>query len=352
MSISLRLSALALSLCASVSALAEISISLSADGRSFVATGTQAGDELRVRVAGDSDLPAMAGELEAIDGRLRFTSRFPISPGVTYLASVGGIEREFVIPELDPTPVARVVGVYPSADQLPENLLKFYLHFSAPMAVGEASAHVRLLGSGGERVPLPFLDLAEELWDPDGKRLTLFFDPGRVKRGLKPHEEEGRALLEGRDYELQIDAAWRDAQGRQMVGDYSKRFRAVAADYTQPDATKWVVEAPEAGTRDPLCLKFSEPLDHSLLERVLLVYGDGGVEQVGVVEIGEGETEWRWTPDQEWAAGSYRIVVEALLEDMAGNSVARLFEEVGGVKEAWNVSGGRFIRVPFVVGDK
>ena len=254
---SLRLSALALWLCASVSALAEISISLSADGRSFVATGTQAGDELRVRVAGDSDRPAMAGELEAIDGGLRFTSRFPMSPGVTYLASVGGIEREFVIPELDPTPVARVVGVYPSADQLPENLLKFYLHFSAPMAVGDASAHVRLLGSGGERVPLPFLDLAEELWDPDGKRLTLFFDPGRVKRGLKPHEDEGRALLEGRDYELQIDAAWRDAQGRPMVGGYSKRFRAVAADYTQPDAKLWSIESPAPGTREPVQLKLS-----------------------------------------------------------------------------------------------
>ena len=333
-----------------------ITISLGRDGRSFIAAGAGADEPFLVRVAGGGgaadELPPMAGAVEAIDGGLRFTAQFPLTPGVSYRASVGGVVREFAVPAEDPTPVARILEVFPSADELPENLLKFYLHFSEPMAIGEAAKHVHLLGPDGDEVQLLGRELAEELWDPEGRRLTLFFDPARVKRGLVANEEHGRALLAGKRYELRVDAAWRDSHGRPMVEGFSKKFRALPADYVQPDATKWVVGAPAAGTREALRLKFSEALDHGLLERVLVVYGAGGVEQAGAVEIGKGETEWRWVPDQEWRPGSYRIVAEALLEDMAGNSVARLFEEVAGVKEAWDVRGGRFIRVPFEVRDR
>ena len=36
-----------------------------------------------------------------------------------------------------------VEHVYPSTDQLPENQLKFYLHFSAPMSRGEAYSRIQ-----------------------------------------------------------------------------------------------------------------------------------------------------------------------------------------------------------------
>ena len=38
----------------------------------------------------------------------------------------------------------------------------------------------------GQAVADPFLELDEELWSTDGRRFTLLFDPGRIKRGLKP----------------------------------------------------------------------------------------------------------------------------------------------------------------------
>ena len=34
-----------------------------------------------------------------------------------------------------------------------------------------------------EAIELPFLEIDEELWDPAMMRLTLFIDPGRIKRG-------------------------------------------------------------------------------------------------------------------------------------------------------------------------
>ena len=38
------------------------------------------------------------------------------------------------------------------------------------------------------------------------------------------------------------------------------------------------------------------------------------------------ETVWRLTLDRPWNAGSYRIDVDALLEDLAGNNLASLFD--------------------------
>ncbi|MCH7864908.1 MAG: hypothetical protein IIC56_06820, partial [Proteobacteria bacterium] len=102
--------------------------------------------------------------------------------------------------------------VYPSADVLPENLLKFYLHFSAPMSRGDSYQHIRLVRQNGSVVDLPFLELDQELWDRRQTRLTLLFDPGRIKRGLKPHEEVGPALKPGRRYTLEIDAHWLNAE--------------------------------------------------------------------------------------------------------------------------------------------
>lgn len=334
-----------------VSALAEVSFSLSKDGRSFVAAGASDPEKLLVHVDGDGDLPAMAGEVSLIERGLLFSPQFPLTPGVRYRVSVGEAHRIFAIPESDKTPVARVAAVFPSAVILPENLLKFYLHFTEPMALGEVSQNVHLIGRGGKVVALPFLELAEELWDPEGRRLTLFFDPGRVKRGLRPHEEEGRALVAGEDYELRINAAWRDAKGRSMASGFSKKFRAGPADYAQPEPKGWTIEPPALGSREGVRLNFGEALDHGLLERVLKVYHANGQSLAGESAVGKGEKEWHWKPKMVWGAGSYEIVMEALLEDLAGNSVARLFEKISGMTETSVVPGHRLIRVPFVIKD-
>ncbi len=113
-----------------VSALAEVSFSLSKDGRSFVAAGASDPEKLLVHVDGDGDLPAMAGEVSLIERGLLFSPQFPLTPGVRYRVSVGEAHRIFAIPESDKTPVACVAAVSPSPVIFPENFLKFYLHFT------------------------------------------------------------------------------------------------------------------------------------------------------------------------------------------------------------------------------
>jgi hypothetical protein len=52
--------------------------------------------------------------------------------------------------------------VYPSTAKIPENQLKFYIEFSAPMSQGNAWRHIRLLKSDGQAVELPFLEIDQE----------------------------------------------------------------------------------------------------------------------------------------------------------------------------------------------
>jgi hypothetical protein len=317
---------------------------------------------LHVEPAGGGDLagrPAVLGSYAVEGEALRFTPRFPLKPGVHYRAvfhperlpkhPVKGkdVEEAVLLPK-PPRPAAEVEHVYPSADTLPENQLKFYLCFTAPMSRGEAYDHVHLLDADGKPVVRPFLELGEELWDPEGKRLTLFIDPGRIKRGLKPREDLGPVLEKGKRYTLVLDADWPDAEGDPLKAAYRKTFTAGPMLETQPDPKAWRVEAPPAGGREPLAVTFPGPLDHALLQWMLTVEDADGRAVPGEVEVTDDETRWRFTPKESWAAGEYRLVADTRLEDLAGNSIARPFE-VDLLRPVEAPKAAEAVRLPFAV---
>jgi hypothetical protein len=285
------------------------------------------------------DQPPVLGSYRVEDGVLRFEPRFPPAPGLRYRAvfnpaqlpkpanpKAEPVVAEFTIPKPAAAAPTVVEMVYPTRDKLPENLLKFYLHFSAPMSRGEAYRHIRLLDAAGKPVESPFLELGEELWDPQGKRFTLFIDPGRIKRGLKPREDIGPVLEAGKRYTLEIDHAWSDAQGNPLKETYRKAFRAAAADEDPPDPKTWKVQPPPAGTSKPLTVTFPEPLDHALLQRLLWLTDARARKVSGTMTVSDEETRWDFTPEQPWRAGTYSLVVDTALEDLAGNSIGRPFE--------------------------
>ena len=173
----------------------------------------------------------------------------------------------------------------------------------------------------------PFLELDEELWSPDGTRFTLLFDPGRVKRGLKPREEVGPVLEAGKSYSLVIDRHWLDASGNLLKTGFRKTFRVGPPDETSPDPKTWTIDAPRAGSRDPLEVRFPEPLDRAPsrspdLGRELRMRKSCRVRS----RWGRPRQRWRFTPVSPWREGAYRLVVGTELEDLAGNSVAQPFE--------------------------
>jgi len=279
--------------------------------------------------------PAVVGSYQLKDRALVFRPRFPLTPGLTYRAEVNPaalglagerVVRAFDIAAASAEPSTFVEHVYPSASVLPENLLKFYVHFSAPMSRGEAYQRLRLLDEGGQPVEAPFLELNEELWDRDGRRLTVLLDPGRIKRDLAPNRQVGPPLTAGRRYSLVIDPAWRDARGRRLKEDYRKTFTTGRADRRIPALTRWRVVPPKAETTAPLVVRLPEPLDHSLLGRMLEVRDSAGKAVEGAMAIEREETQWQFRPAQPWQPGVYTLRVDSALEDLAGNKINRLFE--------------------------
>ena len=217
-------------------------------------------------------------------------------------------------------------SVHPTEPVVPQNLLRFYLTFSAPMSRGAAQRHVRVEDADGRTVAGAFLPLEDELWDPSGRRLTLLFDPGRIKRGLARNRDLGAPLQADRSYTLVVDAAWEDARGAPLARGLRHAFTTTDPDRTQPDAGAWTLDLPRAGTRAELAVRFEEPLDHALLQRLLALTGPTGEPVPGSATVQDGERTWRFRPDAPWAAGEHVLRADPRLEDRAGNSFASPFE--------------------------
>ncbi len=230
------------------------------------------------------------------------------------------------IPGRAESPASSVLRVYPTTDVLPENLLKFYIEFSEPMRRGEVYQFIDLVDQEGRKVDIPFLEVAEELWNPDGTRLTLFIDPGRVKREVKPLEDVGPAMVRGGRYSLVISRDWPDQKGAPMVREFRKEFRVGPPDRGQPDITKWKLRLPKAGTREPLTVDFGESMERALLDRLLWVEDSGGDALRGKIVVSEHESRWEFAPDVAWGESTYRLVADEWLEDLAGNRIGRPFE--------------------------
>ena len=297
--------------------------------RVMVADGTP--EEIATR-------PPLAGTFSVADGAIRFEPQFPLVPGVRYQATFnpskipGGdpkakpITTGIAIAKPPPGPPSSVAAIFPSADRLPGNTLRFYLQFSAPMGRGNVYRHLKLIRDDGKEVFAPFLELDEELWSVDGTRLTVFFHPGRVKQGLQPREEFGPILEEGRSYTFAIDRKWQDAEGQPLRAEFRKTFTAGPPDGQPVNPRDWTLIAPRANSDAPLILRLAKPLDRALLGRMVWVTDAAGKKVDGTIAVGGGERVVTFAPAKPWARGEYKLVVDDRLEDVCGNRVGEPFE--------------------------
>jgi hypothetical protein len=151
-------------------------------------------------------------------------------------AEVWTIQR----PSPEAIPTTEVVAIYPSADQLPVNLLKFYVQFSGPMSEDWAtrSVHVRR-ADNNQQLEGVFVPMEPELWDPERRRLTILLDPGRIKRGLAPSEEAGYPLVEGVAIIVTIDPKFRDAAGFPLRTAVERRYEIGPPVRLKVDPKNW-----------------------------------------------------------------------------------------------------------------
>lgn len=267
----------------------------------------------------------MLGTCQVEDALLRFVPRFPLIPGQCYQARYGDVAAELALASEPSVPV-RVLGIYPSAAVLPENLLRCYIVFSAPMREGQALAHLRLLDPQGTLMSGVFLDTREELWDRSGTRLTLLLDPARVKTGLGAHEQLGRALRRGQHYRLVVDAAFRSADGQPLADCFVKEFTIGPAVTRRLPSAGWQLGPPSrAAGREPLTLRFPMAIDAAQTATFIRICGPSG-PLAGDSTIEELETVWCFTPQMPWVTGDYTVEVDSRLEDCAGNNLESAFD--------------------------
>ena len=284
-----------------------------------------------------------------------FVPRWPFVAGVEYVTiardETGAVEvlGRLRRPPRVVKPSAEVVAIYPRAGEVPLNLLKIYVQFSKAMSEGQTARAVQVRRADTDE-PLRdvFLPNTLELWDRERKRLTLLLDPGRIKRGLRPHEELGYPLAEGVSVVVRIDTEFRDSDGAPLRSAAEQRYQVTAALRSRVEPARWRVHAPESGTREALAAEFDRPLDRALLEDALTVVEASGAAIEGDRTIGNEERSWRFTPREAWRTGTHYLDVARHLEDVAGNSVARVFDR--NLREpADDPLGQGVVRVPFQV---
>ncbi len=313
---------------------APVTVDLAADGGKLTLLTNAAPDPgLKISaLLGGRAVPVM-GRVEQEPDRLVFVPALPLLPGQRYqaewLPEDGAIRRvEFKMKAA--TGRRPVVSLMPKA-RLPANALKIYLSFSEPMEQGVFLERLKLLDAQGREIAGPFRET--ELWSPDGRRLTVWFHPGRQKTGVNLNEDEGPVLKADSRGTLVVDGRWRSTAGAALDEDVRFEFETGPADHQTPDMSRWTISLPSAGSLEPLVVRFDEPLDPAMLAQALRVQQKGRSTAVRVTVPATGE-EWRAVPLAAWQAGTHELLADPLLEDLAGNSLTRPFEEEEGVVRA------------------
>ena len=166
-----------------------------------------------------------------------------------------------------------------------------------------------------------------ELWNSERDVLTIWFDPGRIKRELIPNRALGNPLKSGEQYTILIKTDWKDARGLQLREAYRRSFFVTTRDSVSPDPKNWIIDVPLSRTNDPLIIRFPESLDYFLLKEVITVIDKNGSIVPGVLKITPGQQQITYHPGSDWMEGDYTIRIGTYLEDLAGNNINRLFEE-------------------------
>ncbi|MGX9355572.1 hypothetical protein ACS3SW_10520 [Roseobacteraceae bacterium S113] len=273
---------------------------------------------------------SIAGQYQATERGWDFKPMFGFDAGRSYVVRRNGPESELVafsIPDnADAEQAAVVTAIFPSGGVIPENTLRFYIHFSEPMKPHVAFDYIHLVDASGAVDDAAFMKFKQELWSPDRRRLTLLMDPGRIKRGVAQNLTLGPALQEGQSYSLVIDEGWPTAYGTASLERAVAQFDVAQPLRSLPNVEAWTFNSPTAGTTEALEIVFDRPFDAGQLQTELVVLDSSDRAFTGDISVEAGERRWSFVPNQPWPSDGVLLSVPARLEDVAGNNFNDLLD--------------------------
>lgn len=268
---------------------------------------------------------AIAGRQEVRNDSVLFRPAISFQPGGRYLIKQHQNTRyEFSVPPVSSTR-PRVDHIYPSADSLPSNLLKFYIRFSEPMSEETPYDDIHLLNASGDTLDGVFLKQEPALWNRERTMLSLWMDPGRIKRDLELNKRQGAPLEAATRYRLVIGSRFKSRMGEPLQEAALKEFRTGTADRSKPTLKQWRIDIPEAESKEPLRIRFNEYMDFLSTTGRIEILKNGNTLS-GAAFFEENEQEWVFRPEQKWKSGTYVIRADARIEDLAGNNLNKLFD--------------------------
>lgn len=215
-----------------------------------------------------------------------------------------------------------MIRISPEAVVLPANTLRFYIHFSRSGEAHFDREQLQLINEKGQVVPDPFLVFSQELWSYDGCRLTVFMEPGKIKRGMGEDPSHEPAFIVGQTYSLVLTA----------LGQTARHTFRVSDPILEPiDETSWHVVLPNAGSLDPAIVHFDRVMDAALCEdEIRIMTSSGEVVQTRASLSPDGST-MEFIPNQPWSAGEHSLVVSNRFEDVCGNRLGEALDHDVGV---------------------
>jgi hypothetical protein len=226
----------------------------------------------------------------------------------------------------------QVVSISPSARSIPANTLRLYVTFNHPARGAVETRDIRLLDDAGRTIDGAFMDFGQDLWSPDGRRLTVLFDPGRVKRGVEGDGESAAPLQVGHSFTVEVS-------GKRF------RYQVTPAIRSAINPQTWRLALPKAESGEALTVTFDREMDEALLRDQLEVEDARGRLQAGQTTISSSGRVWSWRPKHSWRTGDYQLVIGSNLEDVSGNRVGEALDHEVGSPDAPRET----VAVPFTI---
>ncbi|WP_378173819.1 Ig-like domain-containing protein [Aquimarina sp. SS2-1] len=258
---------------------------------------------------------------------IRFIPLIPFGWNQKYTVLFNGDIEYFSLPIPAGYEPLTVTNIYPSDSLVPSNILKWYVKFSKPINKVNSYSHISILTEKGDTLSRAILTLENVLISENGTLLTVWMEPGRQKRGLIPNQQLGPVFKEKETYRFMVSKEIKDMNGVSMNIGYKHKFQVTSEDRTKPSIKDWKINVPNVNSVSKLIIHTDESLDYGSCIRNIIVFDSNQMEIEGSWNIDDKETVLSFTPLKPWKNDNYQIVFSEVIEDLAGNTLNRLFDQ-------------------------
>ncbi|WP_421763548.1 hypothetical protein [Ekhidna sp.] len=286
--------------------------------------------------------PAVLGKYSIKNNHLSFTPKFLPDPKINYFVTFSypklsellsdAINEQNVysdVASFEPpeTTQPEVISFTPELDEVPANLLRFYVYFSAPMGLENPYDFITIEDKNGKPLVDPFVIIPEGLWNINHTRLTLLLHPGRVKQGVGPNMTQGDVLLAGNSYTLKIDKSWKGSSGEPLKADFSQTINASNPLRGAMNINIWALKAKISNGIGILTVITDHPLDQPLAQRMIFIRNKQG--QVLPVQVTFDSPEQLKVLWRHQGSDELELLIDPRLEDVCGNTPHYAFDLEG-----------------------